>query len=31
MPKYKTGFRVIRVLGNKVEVKDNNGNKTMKR
>ena len=25
MPKYKTGFCVIRVLGNKVEVKDNNG------
>ena len=25
MPKYKTDFRVIRVLGNKVEVKDNNG------
>ena len=25
MPKYKTDYRVIRVLGNKVEVKDNNG------
>ena len=25
MPKYKTDFPVIRVLGNKVEVKDNNG------
>ena len=25
MPKYKTNFRVIRVLGNKVEVKDNSG------
>ena len=25
MPKYKSDFRVIRVLGNKVEVKDNNG------
>ena len=25
MPKYKTDFCVIRVLGNKVEVKDNNG------
>ena len=25
MPKYKTDFHVIRVLGNKVEVKDNNG------
>ena len=24
MPKYKTDFHVIRVLGNKVEVKDNN-------
>ena len=23
MPKYKTDFRVVRVLGNKVEVKDN--------
>ena len=23
MPKYKTDFRVIRILGNKVEVKDN--------
>ena len=25
LPKYKTDYRVIRVLGNKVEVKDNNG------
>ena len=25
MPKYKTDYRVIRVLGKKVEVKDNNG------
>ena len=25
MPKYKTDFHVISVLGNKVEVKDNNG------
>ena len=25
MPKYKTDFRVNRILGNKVEVKDNNG------
>ena len=25
MPKYKTDFHVIRVLGNKVEVKDNSG------
>ena len=25
IPKYKTDFHVIRVLGNKVEVKDNNG------
>ena len=25
MPKYKTDYRVNRVLGNKVEVKDNNG------
>ena len=25
MPKYKTDFHVTRVLGNKVEVKDNNG------
>ena len=25
MPTYKTDFCVIRVLGNKVEVKDNNG------
>ena len=25
MPKYKTDYQVIRVLGNKVEVKDNNG------
>ena len=25
MPKYKTDFCVIRVLGNKVEIKDNNG------
>ena len=25
VPKYKTDFCVIRVLGNKVEVKDNNG------
>ena len=25
MPKYKTDYRVIRILGNKVEVKDNNG------
>ena len=25
MPKYKSDFCVIRVLGNKVEVKDNNG------
>ena len=25
MPKYKTDFHVIRVLGNKVEVKDKNG------
>ena len=25
MPKYKTDYRVIRVLGNRVEVKDNNG------
>ena len=25
MPKYKTDYCVIRVLGNKVEVKDNNG------
>ena len=25
MPKYKTDFCNIRVLGNKVEVKDNNG------
>ena len=25
MPKYKTDFHIIRVLGNKVEVKDNNG------
>ena len=25
MPKYKIDYRVIRVLGNKVEVKDNNG------
>ena len=25
MPKYKMDFHVIRVLGNKVEVKDNNG------
>ena len=25
MPKYKTDFCVIRVLGNKVQVKDNNG------
>ena len=25
MPKYKTDYPVIRVLGNKVEVKDNNG------
>ena len=28
MPKYKTDFCVIRILGNKVEVKDNNGKKT---
>ena len=28
MPKYKTDFLVIRILGNKVEVKDNNGKKT---
>ena len=28
MPKYKMDFRVIRILGNKVEVKDNNGKKT---
>ena len=27
MPKYKTNFLVIRILGNKVEVKDNNGKK----
>ena len=26
MPKYKTDYHVIRVLGNKVKVKDNNGN-----
>ena len=25
MPKYKTDFHVIRILGDKVEVKDNNG------
>ena len=25
MPKYKTDYHVIRVLGNKFEVKDNNG------
>ena len=25
MPKYKTDFHVIRILGNKVEVKENNG------
>ena len=25
MPKYKSDFHVIRVLGNKAEVKDNNG------
>ena len=25
MPNYKTDYHVIRVLGNKVEVKDNNG------
>ena len=25
MPKYKSDFCVVRVLGNKVEVKDNNG------
>ena len=25
MPKYKTDYHVIRVLGNKVEIKDNNG------
>ena len=25
MPKYKSDFCVIRVLGNKVEIKDNNG------
>ena len=25
MPKYKTDYCVIRMLGNKVEVKDNNG------
>ena len=25
MPKYQTDFRVIRILGNTVEVKDNNG------
>ena len=25
MPKYKTNFHVIRVLGNRVEFKDNNG------
>ena len=25
MPKYKTDYHVIRVIGNKVEVKDNNG------
>ena len=28
IPKYKTDFHVIRILGNKVEVKDNNGKKT---
>ena len=28
MPKYKTDYHVIRVLGNKVEVKDNNGKKS---
>ena len=28
MPKYKTDFHVIRVIGNKVEVKDNNGKKS---
>ena len=28
MPKYKTDFRIIRILGNRVEVKDNNGKKT---
>ena len=28
MPKYKSDFHVIRVLGNKVEVKDNNGKKS---
>ena len=27
IPKYKTDFHVIRVVGNKVEVKDNNGKK----
>ena len=25
MPKYKVDFRIIRILGNKVEVKDNHG------
>ena len=28
MPKYKMNFHIIRILGNKVEVKDNNGKKT---
>ena len=28
MPKYKTDFHVIRIVGNKVEVKDNNGKKS---
>ena len=28
MPKYKTDFHVIRILGNKVEVKDNNSKKS---
>ena len=31
MPKYKTDFHVIRVLGNKVEVKDNNGKMSWKK
>ena len=25
MPKYKVDFRIVRILGNKVEVKDNHG------
>ena len=28
MPKYKTDFHVIKIVGNKVEVKDNNGKKS---